>query len=605
MQLRSRSLILFVVSLLVVGATTLGEPARDAAAVPAIFTVTSTSDTGGFCDGGNNCASLRQAINSANLNGNSAERDIINFSLGAGPYVITIASSLPTILEPVHINGESVSGTVCGSPGRTIRLEVTGPGPGVNAFIVTSAVGPGVVISGVAVTNLGTAVFLGGGTGHEVRCSNFGVTAAGLAASLQSGVQISNSSSGMILGGDSVADRNIFAGANMAVASIGTDGNHVVQNNWFGMLPDGTTLATNSTAIYASNVNGFDILDNVLVHGTGGSMITFSGSTSNAVIQGNTIGYAADGTTPLGTGSGLIIDIFAVNPGQIATDHLIGGTGPGEKNRIRSNTPTAVIRITDAVDSTVHQVTIRGNDIAVSPGRGIALLRSGESGATPPNDPLDADSGSNQLQNFPVITAAVEDGTVTGTFNSSASATFDIDYYAGSSCTGPQDGERYLGTRSVTTDVNGDATINHTGLTGYVAGEGITATATDALGNTSEFSLCKVVTAAPVPKTVTSTNPPAVVSGSSDGAVSVIGTGFVDGDVVEVDGNEVETTYVSETELSFVLTGALRDVNPSDYSLTVVGATGSVDFIGPDAPRPPPPAPPPPPPPPPWRRLRM
>ena len=76
-----------------------------------------------------------------------------------------------------------------------------------------------------------------------------------------------------------------------------------------------------------------------------------------------------------------------------------------------------------------------------------------------------------------------------GTLNSLASTTFDVDFYASADVdvSGFGEGESYLGTTSVTTDGSGDASFNFI-VPGTVTMPWITATATDPVGNTSEFS---------------------------------------------------------------------------------------------------------------------
>ena len=111
-----------------------------------------------------------------------------------------------------------------------------------------------------------------------------------------------------------------------------------------------------------------------------------------------------------------------------------------------------------------------------------------------PNDPGDADEGSNHLQNFPILQSVTTGASthIVGKFNSTASTNFDVDFYANPAC--PRfprellEGATYLGTAPVTTDDSGNATIDVTLPVETEAGARISATATDPNGNTSEFS---------------------------------------------------------------------------------------------------------------------
>jgi photosystem II stability/assembly factor-like uncharacterized protein len=100
-------------------------------------------------------------------------------------------------------------------------------------------------------------------------------------------------------------------------------------------------------------------------------------------------------------------------------------------------------------------------------------------------------TGPNDLQNYPVITAATPGSTTTvsGSLNAVASTTYTLDFYADPSPDisfyGP--GKTYLGSTTVTTDANGNATFTVTLSAATSTNEWITATATDPNGNTSEF----------------------------------------------------------------------------------------------------------------------
>jgi CSLREA domain-containing protein len=136
---------------------------------------------------------------------------------------------------------------------------------------------------------------------------------------------------------------------------------------------------------------------------------------------------------------------------------------------------------------------ITSNSISGNGALGIDL---GGDGVTQ-NDTSDADSGANNLQNFPVLTAAVPGSTsavMQGRLNSTASASFILEFYSNTSCdaSGFGQGQSLLGSTSVTTDTFGNANFNVTLPVSLAANRFISATATDATGNTSEFSQCIV-----------------------------------------------------------------------------------------------------------------
>src|SRR5207247_4296205 len=116
------------------------------------------------------------------------------------------------------------------------------------------------------------------------------------------------------------------------------------------------------------------------------------------------------------------------------------------------------------------------------------------------NDTRDVDNGANNLQNFPVLTSASNSGgnttVVQGTFNSERTKSYRIDFYATATCnaSGYGEGQTPIGSTTVTTDSNGNATFAATLPVAVPAGHVITATATDPQNNTSEFSLCQTVT---------------------------------------------------------------------------------------------------------------
>src|SRR4029079_9601184 len=117
----------------------------------------------------------------------------------------------------------------------------------------------------------------------------------------------------------------------------------------------------------------------------------------------------------------------------------------------------------------------------------------------------DPDTGPNNLQNWPVMTSAVMNGTIldiTGSLNSEPNTLFVIDYYRTSAGgpSGKREGYDWLGSSTYLTNASGNANLSdHIADTFLSSGHGIIATASKtsssivADGNTSEFSNCVVI----------------------------------------------------------------------------------------------------------------
>jgi hypothetical protein len=107
------------------------------------------------------------------------------------------------------------------------------------------------------------------------------------------------------------------------------------------------------------------------------------------------------------------------------------------------------------------------------------------------NDNCDADVGANNLQNFPVVTNATGRyrTVLQGSLNAKANGTYVLDFYGNqvADSTGYGEGLVWLGSRVVQTA--GACTVDFTVVLTNTAGTGpyVTATATDGMGNTSEF----------------------------------------------------------------------------------------------------------------------
>lgn len=292
--------------------------------------------------------------------------------------------------------------------------------------------------------------------------------------------------SGNTIGGTNAAARNIISGNSDAGIQLNSSDN-IIQGNYIGTDISGTMALANGVGISIFPGN------NNLVGGkTPGSGNLISGNTNQGinvvnangnVIQGNKIGTNAAGTAALGNnGDGIMIQINGVY------NTTIGGPETAAQNIIAYNGHNGV---------TVYLSTgnlIQGNRIYSNGALGIDLKDAGVA----PNDSGDADSGGNNVQNYPVLSSTVSNGSITafqGVLNSTPNGIFRLDFYSNSACdpSGYGEGQTYLGSTSVLTDGSGNAAFRATLPSGLSTGTIVTLTATDTLNNTSEFSACSTV----------------------------------------------------------------------------------------------------------------
>jgi hypothetical protein len=210
------------------------------------------------------------------------------------------------------------------------------------------------------------------------------------------------------------------------------------------------------------------------------------------VLTGNFIGTDETATLDLGNA---FAGIFVYQ----RPNWSIGGVAAGEGNVIAHNgrgSSSGTVWHCGVTVLLPTGVAIRGNRVFDNFPLGINLYDGVNvpPDSVTPNDGGDSDTGPNDLQNYPMITSVVPGASTThveGLLNSKSSTTFDIDLFSAACQPRPHDfvqGETFLGTLQVTTDVNADASFATD--VPFVLGPNdiVTATATDPNGNTSEFS---------------------------------------------------------------------------------------------------------------------
>jgi parallel beta-helix repeat protein len=222
-----------------------------------------------------------------------------------------------------------------------------------------------------------------------------------------------------------------------------------------------------------------------VISGNGFSGIRIEGAgTWGNVVQGNRIGLAASTGAAIGnTASGIIV----TNSASITT---IGGTNPGAGNTIAHNSGHGITLVSGSSNS------VLGNRVFKNGGLGIDLVGNGVTA----NDLHDADMGANNLQNTPNLSTVNLIGqnlTITGSINTEQNKTIRIEFFASPEADGSGFGEgrKYLGFATVVMGTNNTMSFNTTlAVAGLQPGWVVSATATDHLGNTSEFSLAVLVT---------------------------------------------------------------------------------------------------------------
>ena len=277
---------------------------------------------------------------------------------------------------------------------------------------------------------------------------------------------------------------------------VGSGNSYTVEANLIGTDAGGLNAIPNGgggvsvVAIFEGTVQIGDIdpLERNIISGNGGGGLGLQQNPGADIrIVNNYIGVNKAGA-PLGnSGDG----ISFVNLGGAT----IGGASAAEENLIQNNGGAGVLLASNVPAQLLPRgVDIQRNKIKNNGALGIDLSKTFAADGVTPNDCLDVDDGPNGLQNFPLLAAPVfnGDGTVTvpGTLFSHPNETYRVDFYANTAAdaTGYGEGEDYIGTKTVTTNVHGKGTFTFTSANPVPSGQKITATATDGERNTSEFS---------------------------------------------------------------------------------------------------------------------
>ena len=450
------------------------------------------------------------AIAYANANGGTITFNLDsatdpNYDPGTGSFTIQPTSALPDIDAGVSIDGTSqpgfagmpiivVNGDLAGSS-YIAGLVLSGNNSSIRGLIVNGFSGDGIDIAGTNDFIVGNWIGLD-------------ETGGGADANGATGIGVGGSSD--VIGGTTAADRNVISGNYASGIFIGS-ANNVVEGNYIGVDATGTVVIPNDVNPNTHTYTG----QGVFIYGSGATDNTIGGTASGAgnIIAGNAdsgvgiSGYASDnivegnwiGTNPggdhLGNSGGVIVAYGA-------SGNVIGGIAAGDANTIAFNNGPGV-GVAFSFNSTDYPVgnSIRGNSIHDNNGAGIDL---GYDGPTP-ND-SEGHTGPNLFQDYPAVTSAQIDasGDLLVSFPNPTDpysyTPVTVDFYLADAS---GQGMTYLGSN---TTAGGTVSLGIAANIGVSLGDSIVATATDAHGNTSEFSPAVTVTAASSPLVVTNTN---------------------------------------------------------------------------------------------------
>ncbi len=403
----------------------------------AAFTVDElTDERDNSCSDGD--CSLRDAMLLADANGNP---DTIAFSVAGTITVDSTLGCLPALVfDQTTIDGTTAPGyAAAGHP----VVEITAS-PGLDCGITYGfmILGYGNRLTGLAIDSFSDeCVEIDSGSGNFIGPD----------------VVASDCGWGVFMSGP--------ANLNMIMDSfIGTDvtGMSAWGNAWGGVYLNNGPQALGPTNTY--------VVRNVISGNDGWGILLYGNNTHDNTIQGNYIGVAADGVTPLGNGSAGIRIAYGSH------DNHIGGNLPGDGNIIANNAgqvpDTGIVIVDEGSDGNrmAHNSIYDNNDL------GIDL---GDDGVTC-NSP--SEDGPNDFMPCPVITSATT-SLVSGT--TCPNCIVEV-FIADPDPSGYGEGRTFLGDTETT---DGNFTVP---VSGVAACDWLTATAigqNEEYGNTSEFAL--------------------------------------------------------------------------------------------------------------------
>jgi len=388
-------------------------------------------------------------------NGN-AGADSISFSIpGGGPHTIQPTSPLPVITDTITIDGSTEPDFVSDP---IVEIDGASAGAGARGLEIAAG-GPNSTIRALVINNFDDRGVFVNSTGNTIVGNWIGLDADGVTAAPNNftGLFVSDTATGNTIGGIVDADRNVVSGNSSQGMHIRSD-NNVIRGNYIGTDVFGAVAGVGNTS------------------------------------QGIRVHLAAD-------------------------NNMIGGPTAAEANIIAGNANDGIDhRSTGTANSFLRNSIYSNGSIGIDLSNDGLGDPTGADGVTA-NDAGDPDPGSNNLLNFPVITAAAESGgTLDVDFDLDVPAgNYRIEFFtnpSGADPSGNGEGEVYQSNTTIAHGGTGVESFSHS-FAG-VAGDILTVTATLDLGGsnygaTSEFGAAFTAVAAVV-------CPGAVVTDTGDAA---------------------------------------------------------------------------------------
>lgn len=356
----------------------------------AAFPVTNTNDSGP--------GSLRDAITAAN---GSAGSDVIQFNIpGSGVKTISPATALPTITDPVTIDGYTQPGASANTQAvgtdAVLLIELSGAGApqgtdGLRLDTDDSTI-RGLIINGWKPAASpdpndprGHGVRVLPGADRNVVNGNFiGTNSAGSAAAANDvGVLVEGGSDNLV-GGSTPGARNLISGnTTLGIRILGLPSGAgteraLVQGNYIGTNADGSNPVPNRVGVLVVGravdtlIGGTSLAARNVISGNADFGVILSSTTvgdnpDRAVVAGNYIGLSAAGTSAVANGDGIVV---------VSEGSTVGSPGAG--NVISGNADDGIIVGEVAFGGGSSNLVVQGNLIGTTPAGDAALANLGD-----------------------------------------------------------------------------------------------------------------------------------------------------------------------------------------------------------------------------------